>query len=385
MLQPGVLHFEGRRPERGPLLRRAPALRAPPTMKVFLNRPIGIAAVAAASLLLSVFFFAPRLSVMSSYSLGATQWVRGHNFLLQCEDPFRRDVEPALHWRLLPPLVAQALQLRGNSPLVLPWIGILALIGYSAVILRRRRSDARFVFGGTVLIATTAAVLVPVGWLGVNDAWVWLGLLAVAFGRSRWALPLSIFLCPWIDERFIIGLPLAWVVRCIEREEPLFSRATWDFGLLLVYAAVRIGFGGSPLADPSTGFFLFDVAPRSGALLPLAAMGWWMGLRAGWLGIGYALHSIHGGRRTLLALTLFATLLVSLVLAADISRSAAIALPVVILGCSSLARSRPDAAPQALFWVGLSNLVLPAAHVVYKQLDVIDPLLLELVRLWRGA
>jgi len=141
----------------------------------------------AASLLLSVIFFSPRLWLMTHYLPGTFQWDRAHTFLQQCEQPFRHDVEPAMLWRLLPPIVCHALGLRGWAALAVPWLGIVCATAYVATLLARRLADLGFVFGGTLMFATTSAVLVPVGWLGMNDAWTWLGLLVWAFADSPWA------------------------------------------------------------------------------------------------------------------------------------------------------------------------------------------------------
>ncbi len=349
------------------------------------RQPRTIALIAGISLLLSILFFAPRLWLMRDYVPGSFQWDRGHTYLLQCEQPFRRDIEPAMLWRLLPPLVAHTLGLHGRLPLVLPWLGVLVLTGYVAVLHARRLPDARFVFGGTLLFATTSAVLVPVGWLGMNDAWVWLGLLAVAFGRARWAVPVACLLCPWVDERFIIGLPLAWVVRCLDRDAPFFSRAMLSALWLLPYAGIRLGWGGNPVTDiASSGFLGYQL--RAGLLLaPLAPLGWWMGLRTGWLGVAYAGNSLGTGRRLLPGLVLGGTLLVMLLLASDLSRSTAIVLPAMLLGGFALARRAPEQAPLVLLCAGGANLFIPAAHVVYTHIDLINPLPLEIIRLFRPS
>lgn len=184
------------------------------------RRPRDLALIVAGCVLLSILFFAPRLWLMREHVPGSFQWDRGHTYLQQCEQPLRRDIETAMQWRLLPPLVAHYLGLQGLVPLVLPWLGVLALLGYVAVLHTRRLPNVQFVFGGTLLVATTSGVLVPLGWLGINDAWVWLGLLAVAFGQVRWAIPTACLLCPWVDERFLIGLPLAWVIRCLDKDAP---------------------------------------------------------------------------------------------------------------------------------------------------------------------
>jgi hypothetical protein len=334
------------------------------------------------ALALSVLFFSPRLWLMTEEVPGSFQWSRATTFLLQCEAPFRTDVEPAMLWRLLPPIVAHGLHLPGKSPLLLPWLGVIAITGYVAVLLRRRSTDNRFVFGGTLLFATTSAVLVPVGWLGLNDAWVWLGLLAVAFGRSVWAAPLACLLCPWIDERFLIGFPLAWLTARLDRGEALFGRATLAALWLLPYALVRLLWNRQGAVE-ATGSFLQNQIHESRQLLALAPLGWWMGLRAAWGAIGCALWDAPATRRFALALVLTATLAVGTLLAADLSRSVAVITPLVLAGCFAVLRRFPMQAPRLVLGCGVLNLLIPAAHVVHRHIDPIHPLPVELFRLLR--
>lgn len=336
------------------------------------------------ALALSIGFFAPRLWLMKTYVPGSFQWDRAHTFLQQCEQPFRRDIEPAMLWRVLPPLVAHTLHLPGKSPLALPWLGLLAATTYAAVLLRCRLDDTRFVLGGTLLFATTSAVLVPVGWLGMNDAWVWLGLLAVAFGRATWAAPLACLLCPWVDERFIIGFPLAWLVARLERNEPLFSRSLRTALWLLPYAAIRLMLDRhDATASTATQAFLRTQVSQSLQLLPLVPLGWWMGLRAAWAAAGYALWTLPRARLVPVGTTLLGTLAISVLLASDLSRSVAIAVPLVLFGCCELARRQPGGAPRIVLALGMINLLIPAAHMTYVYIDPINPLPLELVRFLR--
>jgi len=342
--------------------------------------------ITATCLALSVSFFAPRLWLMRHYVKGSFQWDRAHTFLAQCEQPMRRDIEPAMQWRLLPPIVCHVLRLPGNTPLALPWLGIIAATAYTAVLFRRRIDDWRFVAGGTLLFATTSAVLVPVGWLGMNDAWVWLGLLAVAFGRARWAVPLACLLCPWIDERFVIGFPLAWLVGRYERGErwnwPATAQALW----LVPFVALRVWLNQQdPTASSAARDFLTHQLRPTLQLLPLVPLGWWMGLRAAWLAIAYAAWTTPPGRRLLGALTLLATAAVTMALASDFSRSIAILTPVVLFGCFEFARRSPANAPRVLLILGIANLLIPAAHVTYVHFDPINPLPIELFRFLRPA
>ncbi len=345
-----------------------------------------LALIIAVSLMLSVTFFAPRLWLMQHVVPGSFQWDRAHTFLLQCQEPFRRDIEPAMQWRLLPPLVAHALHLPGATPLALPWLGLIAATAYTAVLFRRRIDDWRFVAGGTLLFATTSAVLVPVGWLGINDAWIWLGLLTVSFSRARWAVPLACLLCPWIDERFLIGFPLAWLAGRHVRDTDWSWSAAREALWLMPYLTTRFALAGQDsTASMAAQQFLAYQLQHADKLLPFAPLGWWMGLRAAWAAVAYAAWQTPPSRRLLGVGTLVATLGVSFILASDLSRSTAIIIPVVFLGCFAYARRSPETAPRALLTLGLANLLIPAAHVVHQYSDLINPLPIELVRLFRPA
>jgi hypothetical protein len=344
-----------------------------------------LALIVAVSLALSVTFFSPRLWLMREFVEGSFQWARAHTFLLQCEQPLRRDIEAAMHWRLLPPLVCHLLHVPAKTPLILPWLGVIVATTYVAVLFRRRLNDWRFVAGGTLLFATTSSVLVPVGWLGMNDAWVWLGLLVVALGRTRWSLAVACLLCPWIDERFIIGFPLAWLLRRYERNEPTRSGALLEAAWLLPYAALRLWLARhDSTANAATEQFLASHLKQTSILVPLAPLGWWMGLRAAWFAVAFAAWAAPHGRRFLGAIVLVGTMAVSLTLAADISRSIAIIVPVAIYGCFELADRFPLVAPRAVLALGAANLVIPAAHLTYLHIDPINPLPVELFRFIRS-
>lgn len=342
----------------------------------FWRRPLPCAALC---LLVTLAVFAPRLWLMRTEMPGTFQWDRARTYLQQSKDPFRRDIEPAMLWRVLPPLAAHTLGLKGKTPLVLPWLGVVAMTAYVAALCRRRLDDPRYILGGTLLFTASSAVLAPAHWLGLNDAWTWLGLLAVAFGRSRWATPLACLLAPWVDERFIIGLPLALLVRATDREEPLNGRLVATGLWLLPYAVVRVWFSAAAAATQPTEDFLRTQLGTIALLVPWAPLGWWMAWRAGWLAIAYACTP----RRPGLVLAAAATLGVSLALASDLSRSAAILAPLALLGVFDHARRAPATAPRTVWLVALGNLLIPAAHVTFTKFDLISPLPIEIIRLFR--
>jgi len=337
--------------------------------------------IVATCLALSFVFFTPPFSQMRANSQGRYNYPRMGSFLAQCQDPLRRDVQEAMVWRLLPPLVCYTLHLPGKTPLAVPWLGIVVATAYVAVLYRRRIDDWRFVLGGTMLFTTTSAVLMPMDMLGFNDAWVWLGLLAVAFGNSSLAVPIACLLCPWVDERFVIGFPLAWLVGRYQRGKAWDWAATTDALWLLPYAALRLWLGRNDhAAEAATSHFFAKWVPQSRLLVPYVPIGWWLGLRAAWAGVAYAGWTTPPGRRLLGGATLLITAVVSVVLAVDLSRSIAIITPVVLLGCFEYARRAPLAAPRALLAAGVINLFLPAADVWGPNIEPLCPLPTEILK-----
>lgn len=343
--------------------------------------PRRMALIVATCLALSFFFFAPPFSQIRANSLGRYNYPRVESYLAQCADPLRRDIQEAMIWRLLPPLVCHALHLPGKTPLAVPWLGIVVATAYVAVLYRRRIDDWRFVAGGTLLFTTTSAILVPLDMPGFNDAWVWLGLLVVAFGESSWAVPLACMLCPWVDERFLIGFPLAWLVGRYQRGKGWDWPATTEALWLIPYAALRLWLGRNDhAAQAATSHFFATWVPQSRLVLPFVPIGWWMGLRAAWAAIAYAGWTTPRGWRLLGGATLLMTGVVSVVLAVDLSRSIAIITPTVLLGCFEYARRAPLKAPTALLAAGVVNLFLPAASVWGPNTEPLCPLPTEMYK-----
>jgi hypothetical protein len=312
---------------------------------------------------------------MREYLPGTFEWDRAHSFLLQCEQPFRRDVEVSVLWRLLPALICHILGLRGWGALCLPWLGAICATFYVARLHANRLSEIRFVCGGTLLFATTAAVLVPVGWLGLNDGWMWLGLLAVAFADSGWTILVACVLCPWVDERFIIALPLAMVVRHIDRQAGVGRCISAALPGLVLYAGIRLTFSAA-VAGP-TNHYLTEQLASIPVFIAWVPLGWWMGLRVAWLPVAGAVRS----RPWLLGGGAFATIGICLLLATDLSRSTAMLSPLMLLGVFQFAATRPDIAPRFVLRAGVANLLIPAAHITFTKFDRIDNLALELLRL----
>ncbi len=341
------------------------------------------------ALLLSLFFFSPRWLVFTRPLPGTFEWSRGLTFQQQCADPLRADVssDPAMTWRLLPPLVCHYIGLTGTRAFLFPWLGVVCLLTQTAQIVRQRTGSWCTSVLGACLVATTSAVCIPTGWLGINDAWYLMGLVAFAFGRSVWSIVLPCLLAPWIDERFILGLPIAFVCRYeLARFEETYPRLLWwgivTLGSLVPYAGARLLFR---IESDRTGQFLNPTVLKGVMVyLPHVHLGWWMGLRAGWIFVLLAGYQVYRTSSRLSGLVetvmIFAPLAALTVLAAYTSRNIAVLLPVVLLG---IVLSVETGVPSfSLATAVVINCALPLLHVTYTKNTIVSPLPLELFRLF---
>lgn len=353
----------------------------PPTIILGRSRGGGkVAAIGLASVLLVLFFQAPHLQLITEVRPGTFMWTRAITFLQQCESPFRTDIETAMQFRIGPPLVAHTLRLPGLTPLVIPWVGVGFLITYVALILRRESGSDRAAWIGTIIVAATSAVLVPLHWMGINDAWVWMGLLVVSFSPHRPALVAALLLAPWVDERFIIGLPLAWIIRSIHGTSTDSRSDYWTLLGLLPYVMLRAMHSGIPFTGSVEQGFLESHLATLPRRISFAPLGWWMGLRLAWVPVMVLVLHQSGWRRWTILGIAAGTLAISTVLASDVSRSSAILLPMVLAGSLVCWDKHADWIKSHIKTIAATCLLLPAAHVVHNKIDPIEPLVLELAR-----
>jgi hypothetical protein len=334
-------------------------------------------AIAAGSLALLVcaWFFPPRTEIWARRDPHLQEWSRADAFLKQCEDPFRQDVEPAVRWRLLPPLVCSGLGLTGYEPLAFCALGLAAFAVVLAARLDQLTANRPWALLGTVGFATSGPFITALGWLGLNDGWYLLALLETVAVRSLWALAAWAFIGPWIDERFLIALPLALYVRARLKPPGAGSALRSCMAAcagIAPYVLLRIGYSLTRGDAVSSGYLtaMLDVFRLYASHVPL---GWLMGYRVGWLVVGAGLLAMGAGGKSRvpgLALSAAALGIISVV-AWDLDRSTGVLLPMYVAGIAAIAKSGArtggEGANRLLaFGVAslLLNLVLPYAHVV---------------------
>ncbi len=319
---------------------------------------------------------------------------RGHFVTEQARD-LGTEIGDANHkivrWRLLMPALGHVLGLPPWLLLGLAQAGCLGLVvALVAIGLRPTPSDRPWWEAACLgLVAgASAPFFTSMGWLGYYDAWLALALLAVAFAGPRRLVVLACVLAPWIDERFVIGLPLALCVRRLAQSGEPTPRLTWlkaqalvPFLLVTAYVLLRLKLGGSG-GSQTIGQYLDQFVFAEKIPFAQRLFGAWQGLGAGWL---LVLAAVLGAWRWsgaarraeagLLAAGVVLTALVGLFTALDLSRSMVLLVPVVPLGWRIAART----AWWRTFYVApvlaLAAYLTPASNVIGKLALPVDGLM----------
>jgi tetratricopeptide (TPR) repeat protein len=305
---------------------------------------------------------------------------RGAFALQQLGHPLVRIADPSnivLQWRLAFPIIGHALYLPPWLYLALPHIGCVVVTAYTAHLMLRQGAGWLAAFFAATLLATGSWFFVSTGWLGNADSWYLLGLLAVAFSPWRTTIALTCLLEPFIDERFVLALPLVYVVRQIYFER--FDRRQLRAALIdaAVMAAPSVPYIALRLllllrsADAGSNVYIQQRLQELRSIpVPWYRWvdGWWQGLRGGWLLVVLAIWLQFRRRLAASALVLasisLATIAMALLIAADVSRSNSALWPAGLLGLLLLLRWRPLWVRYGLPALLAGNFLLPANNVI---------------------
>lgn len=375
-----------------------------------------------------IFFFSPSWGAFRLWSRvpemqGMIEVRRGASVLEQVSHPGAEVSDPlhrAIQWRLLFPWIGHFLQLPPPLFFALADLGCLAGMGYLVTVLRRQKLGWAECASATIAVGSASWFFTSTGWLGYFDAWFALGLLVLAFGRSRWAVWLACLWAPWVDERFVLAAPLALVCRYLvfahapdstrtrssdtinpargspspsqlslasPSSSPSFSWGLeWGMpaALLAAFVGLRLGaLAGHSAAGATVSGYLsggdFLNAPWTRIFLGL-----WEGLRVGWIFVGVAVVLLLR-RRPVHALALagltLALAVIGLATAQDYSRSMTMLLPSAVLGLLLAAQGRPREFSWMIRVGAGAALLLPAHHVMNDQVNPIYYLYHELAAL----
>lgn len=290
----------------------------------------------------------------------------------QLNDPWGFTPGPSdrvITWRLLPVMPAHYLELPFKALLVFGWTGVLVLVWYCG-----SRLPVTSLWwerlGLAILVATSSVFFVSTGWLAYFDAWWVFCLCLVVFSPSTIVVVIALALAPWIDERFLLGLPAAFAARVLVKNLSVRECATvlgWLALGVAPYAILRLAFWGGSLNHEPTEY----LSERSLSVMWRNPLGYgtWEGLRAGWLLVPCLVPFVARGREfrvAFLATASAVSLGAAFYVADDLSRSAGILLPGVV-GMVVVAQA---GAGRTFRWALLAaaalNLALPASHVIAR-------------------
>jgi hypothetical protein len=248
---------------------------------------------------------------------------------------------------------------------------------YAAHLMRRQGASWLAAFLAATLMATGSWFFVSTGWLSYTDSWYLLGLLAVAFSPWRTTIVITGLLEPFIDERFVLTLPLVFIVRQIyfERFERRHRHAVLlDAAAIAAtsfpYIALRLLLLLLRSSDTGSNSYIQDrFSELKTVHLPWTRWldGWWQGLRCAWVLVFFAVCLPFGGRSrywaAALAAVCLATITMAMLIAADIGRTNSAPWPAGLLGLFFLMKWRPVWARFVLPLLLCLNLLLPARNV----------------------
>jgi hypothetical protein len=340
--------------------------------------------VALLAVFTSLFFFSPRLLVFTEEAPGSYEWARGLNFLDQLSGHPLEKIEPALRHRLLPVYAARLLGLHGYAAFALGWAGAVALLVYVQFLLDGLGLSRRTVVAAVFILASSSAVITSFGWLGIFDCWWLLGLIITAFSPRVWVVGMAAALAPWIDERFFLGLPVAFVARWLVYSYGLQAARSVVTAItlgLMPYLAWRLHSFISLPGDASANFLSLHFL----VWVSMVPHGWWMAYRLGWavIALCFLLPNASGVKPWLMITACAFTAVPAIVTAADVSRSAMVLGPLVVGGVILAWRQSPDETSRWLPRLAAANFLVPFIHVVYNKLQAVNPLPWEIIRLFK--
>jgi hypothetical protein len=336
------------------------------------------AAIAAA--VLSLYFFSPRFVLWRLLGTTVTppEVERAADALRQLAKPFAtigNDTNRVLEWRLFFPVLGHVFFLSDAAYLALPSLGALIALVFIVTVARRRGLGWMHAIACATLLATSSWFFVSVGWLGYFDSWYILALLAIVFAKRHWIAFAAVLVGPWIDERVVLTLPLCVFLRAtylsypgtIGSRRPDRRQVVVLFLCLLPWLLTRFLFSASG-HDGVTARYIQHMEAVHESIRPSAyIMGLWEGTRWGWVGVAaLVLYLFRVAPRwavgfiALLAITMSANLAV----AEDLSRSASVIAPAVLLGLILSAKSTVLGNPRIVIGAAVLNLLFPAAHVI---------------------
>lgn len=301
-------------------------------------------------------------------------------------------MESQVRHRILGPVIAYYLGLRGNSSGIVPVLGGTLMLVFSFLVIRRVSND-EWATWSSFLIATTQTVISSQTWFGYQDALGGAGVAACFLVRRSWLGAICLFLGMLAEERCAAAIPFI-VIWHFDNDEP----DRWKRGLLwLIWLAaaaalwVLFYFYARSHFLPVEQMLKHDLGGTSYRLLinnfSFLPIGFFQSIRGGWIIIGYALYLMFGRKNYLVGLGCIlgiAGCLLQAGLVGDISRSASVIWPMMLIAVREMTRQPLDNALTVMKVAVVLNLLSPCYQLIGQEVKYYYPLPISLSR-WLGG
>ncbi|MEO6569059.1 MAG: hypothetical protein ABIO94_09890, partial [Opitutaceae bacterium] len=371
---------------------------ATPKLEATSSREIALRwLLAAGCFALLIFFFSPPWALFAVWArvpeMGVLLEVRRAVMVLFQVDHLGASIPDPLHaaiqWRLLLPVLGRVLHLPNSALLGLAHVGCVATLAFMINVLRRQAGS--WVRCGTyaVIFGATSWFFTSTSWLGYFDSWLVLGLLIAAFAKSRWSLWAACVWAPWVDERFVVAAPLAWLCRYLyDQHSGQRIDVKRDIGiavaLVVGFVGIRLGVVAGSTAETATVGGYLKVFADGSVAWSRVLFGAWSGMRLAWVPLVLAVVFVGRSNRlhaVILATSVLVVATFGLLTAQDLSRSMMLLAPVALLGAIQAADWRPRLVSVA----AVLALLLPAHHVMSNRVTPIFYLYHELAAVDRPS
>jgi hypothetical protein len=364
---------------------------APQKQVAWLRTSIVSLGIALAALVLICCFFCPRFFFWPALDIpearDGPELNRAYDTLRQLDDPFVKIENPnnsVIQWRLLMPLLAHYTHMPWWCFLALPALGCVIVLAVVALIVHRVTGSWAKASMAAVILGACPWLFVSTGWLAYFDSWLVLAIIVGSFARSRKAVFTAFLLGLWVDERIVVAAPVCLLVRLLylRWDEPQRWKQTFYDALAIAaplapYVVIRVLLISSK-DKASAGYVATTLSSLRQVRWTRFVRGLWSGYRLAWSLViaACAIAWLRRGRAAgALAVVLVAvTAGISLMIAADLSRSLQVLVPVVLLGLLWVWKFAPRLARVAVPALLVTQLVLPAEHVVATFISPIKPL-----------
>lgn len=317
--------------------------------------------------------------VVSFFFFSAALWMPpSRRFIEQYEplthNPWTNEIafSSQTRHRILGPVLAYYLGIHGFASAMIPVVaGTLML--FMTYLIVNRLADKSWATWATFLVATTQTFISSQTWFGYQDAMGGAAVAACFLVRRSWLGAICLLLGMLAEERCAVAIPFIVIWHFDNGQPDRWKRALlWSISLcaavaiwVTYYTYARSHFlSVEEMLNNAMGGGSFRLLKQNISVLPIA---FFESIRGGWIIIGYALYLLFQRKSYLVCLGCILGLAAGLVQAGmvgDVSRTASVIWPMLLIAIRELYRQTDQRSMTLLKVAVLLNMLSPCYQVL---------------------